>query len=198
MNGTPLRASRGVQRRLALCMSLLVLAGAACGDREASSGLIGYRTGANLELYVNELMPSNSDTFADEAGEFDDWFELLNLGENDVELGGFFVSDDETSPRKGALPDGLVVPAGGVLVLWADGSPQQGDHHLGFRLSAAGEGLWLSDGGGELIDGVRFGAPGESQSLQRFPDGTGEPEWCSLPSPGELNGDGCAAAAPSG
>ncbi len=168
----------------ALLLSTLV----GCGTKDESSGIIG-----KTNVYINELMPSNQTIIADENDEYDDWIELYNPDEDhDASLAGYFISDDRNDPLKRWLPQDAVVPADGYLLLWADGSPDQGALHLSFKLRASeGEAVILTDPDGKEIDSTDFEIPNGEQSFGRFPDGEGDFEWCDLPTPGESNGDEC-------
>jgi len=143
------------------------------------------------ELAINELMSSNDTVIADDEGEYDDWVEIYNGSEEDVDLGGCYVSDKTDEPLRVALPSGLVVPAGGVLLLWVDNDPEQGDAHLPFKLKQAGEAFLLSSPDGDLLDSVDFGVLLTDESLARHPDGTGDFSECVNATPGELNGTSC-------
>jgi len=140
-------------------------------------------------LRINELMASNGATCADDVGEFDDWIELINTGEDELSLDGIAITDDRTTPDKASL-DGLTIPAGGRLLLVADGTPAQGATHLPFKLSAAGEELLLFIGEA-IIDEVSWTSALADVSLARFPDGSGEFATCALSTCGEENGASC-------
>ena len=171
---------------LGVLAPLLIGCGSADPQAEASSG-----TGSGGPIFVNELVATNVTGIRDNEGGTGDWIELYNAGQEDVDLGGYFVSDNEASPAKGLLAAGLVVPAGGVLLLWADSDFDQGDTHLPFNLAREGEGVYLFTPDLELLDGVSYvGAPSDT-AYARFPDGIGEFVWCSVPSPEHLNGDTC-------
>ncbi len=199
----PPSPERDAMNQPANCMKVAAAAVAtlttvACGSYDESSGLIdlGGRTGLTT-VRVNELMAANSSTAADDFGESDDWIELYNPSRKEASLGGYFISDGAESPYEWELPQRVVVPAKGFLVLWADGDPEQGDLHLGFRLSSSGEGVWITGPDGTSIDAVTFGvAPSANASYSRYPDGAdirddGTWEWCSNPTPGESNGEAC-------
>lgn len=143
------------------------------------------------QLMINELMPSNQTTITDEAGGSADWIELFNASGDDIDLGGMYLSDAPDNPMKATLAAGLVVPAGGVLLLWADSDTEQGELHLPFNLSAAGESALISDSDGNVIDIVDYGAATPDTSYARLPDGTGDFTWCTAATPGALNGDSC-------
>ena len=140
------------------------------------------------ELRINELMPSNRDTVADESGAYPDWFELYNPGSADVSLDGWTVSDDLDEPDKHGFAAELSVPAGGFLVLWADKDTEDGPLHVDFNLSADGEYLGLYDANGNPVDIVTFGAMAEDLAVARIPDGSDNWEIVETATPGASNG----------
>lgn len=143
------------------------------------------------KLTINELCPSNK-TGAMEGGSYPDWVELYNSSSDDINLNGFYITDDNTMPTKFPLTkDTLTVKAGGVLLLWADGDVDEGDFHLGFSLSAAGETLSLLDPDQKVVDSVTWSAAPPDQSYARLPDGTGSFSWCATGTPNLKNGSAC-------
>ena len=141
------------------------------------------------ELFINEIMPSNSSTVADESGAYPDWFELYNPGSADVSLAGWTVSDDLEEPDKHAFDATLSVPAGGFLILWADRDVEDGPLHVDFNLSADGEDLGVWDQNGNPVDLVTFGAMAQDLAVARIPDGSENWEVSSTPTPGASNGE---------
>ena len=77
------------------------------------------------DIVINELMASNVDVVADADGSYEDWIELLNTTENEVSLGGLYLSDDATNLSKWALPN-QELPAGSYFIIWADSEDAQG------------------------------------------------------------------------
>jgi len=147
-------------------------------------------------LTINELMAINTHMLADEDGDYDDWIELYNGGSVDVDIGGMYLSDNIGLPTQFQIPAGTIVPAGGYLVLWADGDGEGG--HLDFKLSGAGEYVGLFDGQAGYyapIDAVYFDPQTVDVSWGRFPDPStgsgqgGDSEWyaMTIPTPGEAN-----------
>ncbi len=139
-------------------------------------------------LCLNEVMPTNLESLADESGAHPDWIEIHNPGQADVSLAGWTLTDDREDPGRHALGD-RVVPAGGFLVLFADGAPALGDDHLGFSLAEEGEevGLYAPDGRGTV---VVYGPIAADLSLARVPDccaGDGCWQYPFGGSPGESN-----------
>ncbi|MGI9242492.1 MAG: lamin tail domain-containing protein, partial [Verrucomicrobiales bacterium] len=143
---------------------------------------------------INEWMASNDGAVADPAdGDFDDWFELYNSGEETVDLSGFSLTDDLSDPGKFAIPPGTVITARNYLIVWADGEPDQGlpggDLHANFSLNASGEAIGLFAPDGTQVDAVEFGAQTDNSSEGRWPDGeTGEEFFPQRsPTPGYRN-----------
>lgn len=145
---------------------------------------------ADGQVVINEFMASNASTVSDESGAFPDWIELHNLGGTDVSMDGWYISDDPTLPDREPLDGSLTVPAGGYLLLWADGDVDQGLDHLSFRLAAAGEAVVLArtvDGAVQAVDTVTYGEQQTDVSTARSPDGTGDWAETTSPTPGAAN-----------
>ncbi len=135
-----------------------------------------------VTLFINEWMASNTNRIADPAdGDFDDWFEIYNPGTNAVDLGGYWLTDNLLVPSGFQIPTNghCVVPAGGFLLVWADGESGQNstnlvDLHVNFQLSRDGEQIGLfAPNGFTLIDGVSFGSQTNNVNISegRFADG---------------------------
>jgi hypothetical protein len=89
-------------------------------------------------LWLNEVLPANVAGPADNAGDRDPFIEIVNTGPVAVALGGLFLSDNVTNLTQWPFPDGLSIPAGGVLTVWADGEPAESTPsitHTNFRLN---------------------------------------------------------------
>jgi len=135
---------------------------------------------SGIRVTINELMAANAGAVADPVGgAFDDWFELHNAGDTPVDLSGYFLTDNLANWNQSRIPAGYIIPAGGFLLVWADDQPEQnsegnGDLHVSFRLSAAGEQIGLFDPNGRRVDGVEFGNQPDNTVVGRFPDGAGD------------------------
>jgi hypothetical protein len=132
----------------------------------------------SIDVRINEWMADNIATLADPSdGHFEDWFELYNPGTNDVDLGGYYLSDTLTNTTQSSIPAGTTIPAGGYLLVWAHGAPGENgpavpDLHVGFSLSKKGEAIGLFAPDGTVIDGITFGQQISDVSQGRFPDGS--------------------------
>ncbi len=137
------------------------------------------------ELLLNEYMASNAQAWEDPGvpGTHPDWIELHNLTTSDLALDGYTVTDDFGDPDKGVLGAGLVLPAGGFLLLVADNDPEEGGDHLPFKLARPGEEIAIYRPDGTALDAVRYGAQATDVSMARSPDGgdTWLPDSSSTP-----------------
>lgn len=136
-------------------------------------------------LVINEIMADNTATLADPAGEYDDWVELYNRGDEPLDLAGYHLSDDVGNPLAYALPE-VTLPPGGYHLIWCDNDPDQGPDHADFRLSKDGETLLLSSMT-ETVDRVDFGPQTSDISWARQPDGSENWVDCWGASPGSAN-----------
>ena len=139
---------------------------------------------------LNELMSDNQSSLEDpdEPGKSADWLELYNGGTEAVDLGGLHLTDSLTDPDQFRIQDGLVIPAGGFLVFYADGEPEQGILHTNFKLSASGETLGLYGADGRvLINSVQFPALEADINYERRPDGIGNWGIGGCATPGREN-----------
>ena len=148
---------------------------------------------AVLALQINELCPDDDGFQIDEHGQTDDWIELRNGTATALDLAGFTLGD---GGRPHALPQRRLAP-GETALLWADGSPEQGPSHLGFKLAAKGGRVELRDRAGALIDTVAYPALETNVAFGRFPDGATSLAACRYASPGRANGLRCGPPPPT-
>ncbi|HSW00509.1 MAG TPA: lamin tail domain-containing protein [Sedimentisphaerales bacterium] len=143
-------------------------------------------------LYINELLASNATSAKDPQGHYDDWIELYNGSDQVIDCGGMYLTDDAANPRKWQIPLDkgamTMIPAGGYLLIWADGDVGASGLHASFGLSSSGEEVALYDKDGiTLIDYVGFGTQTPDVSLGRFPDGSDQWMLFGQPTPGQKN-----------
>ena len=87
-------------------------------------------------IKVNEVGASNS-VFINEHFKKNDWIELYNTTDVDLDAAGLFVSDDLDDPLKYQITSGTVntvIPAHGHLVVWADKLDPISQLHASFKL----------------------------------------------------------------
>ena len=144
----------------------------------------------DLKVTINEVMASNLHTLEDSAnGLFSDWFELYNAGDLPVDLTSYRLTDNLTNTTQFVIPSGYVIPAGGFLLVWADGDPSlnrpsRPDLHVNFKISQSGEELGLFAPDDRMVDGLSFPAQLTDVSLGHFPNGAAGPlVYMPVPTP---------------
>jgi len=137
------------------------------------------------QLFINEFMASNARTLADDFGEFDDWIELYNAGSSDIQLAGFYLTDNLNDPTKWAFPE-ISIPANGFWIIWADGETDQGNCHTSFKLSKEGEEIGLFDGS-EFLHTIVYTEQFTDNSYGLYPDGGSQWTFFNVPTPGASN-----------
>jgi hypothetical protein len=146
------------------------------------------------KLVINEFLAHNAHCCPDSssgANEYDDWIEIHNYGNVPVNIAGMYFSQNHAK-RAGykigeSAPEMTTIPPGGFLVLWADGNPDQGVLHLGFKLDQDGEFLGFYDNHGRTIDSVEFALQTPDISMGRSSEGAKDWVPFTVPTPGAPN-----------
>jgi hypothetical protein len=133
-------------------------------------GSFGANTPARV--VINEVLASNQEGATDEAGEHEDWAELVNRSAQPVDLSGYGLTDDLEEPHKWAFPAGVVIAPGQRVLVWADEDLGQGSLHADFKISKGGEVLGLFTPAGALVDYVSLRAQRDDVSYGRRFDGS--------------------------
>lgn len=141
------------------------------------------------DLSLNETMPNNDQTIANEAGKYKDWIELYNRTNNPLALGNFYLSDDPNNLAKWRFPaDAYILPQQHLLI-WADDYDQTLlEFHTNFELNNTNDALYLSQGtAATLADTLVWANLTQDQSWSRCPDGAGSPTITDTASPRAAN-----------
>jgi hypothetical protein len=142
-------------------------------EGQTHSYRVALSSAPTTPVVINEFMADNQATLVDPQGEFDDWIELHNITDMEVDLTGHYLSDEPNNPRKWQFPAGTKLPPDGFLLVWADedGADVPG-LHASFKLSKSGEQLFLTDTDANLnavLDSVTFGPQETDFSCGRLP-----------------------------
>jgi len=138
-------------------------------------------------IVINEITPVPRAGLTDADGECCDWIELRNISNEDVYLGTFTLSDDETKPYKWKFPDNAVIPAGGYYLVFCSGKDRMDTDtnfpHTNFSLSAEGETIVLFTIYGQQVDRVSYENVGKDMSYGRDYNDIGTWKIFDLPTP---------------
>lgn len=155
-----------------------------------SPGVAG--SGADNRVVINEVLAHTDEPLVDSI-------ELYNTTASDIDISGWFLSDNDDDYLKFRVPDGTTILAGGYVVFDEEDFNSSGDMLKDFALDAAhGDEIYLieatldaSDSGGLIgfVDKVDFGATANGESLGRFPNGLGKLAPLIDRSLGFANGD---------
>jgi LEA14-like dessication related protein len=153
-------------------------------------------------LYINEVMPSNIDVVADNFGNFDDWFEIYNPNNFDVDLSGYYFTDNPEVPTKwlvpGSFPDSVTVGANDFLLFWADEEVLEGVLHASFQLNSISECLsFYSPDGFSRIDQICWSNIADNSSYGRTDDGASTWWTFTTSTPENSNGNGVLSVSES-
>ena len=107
-----------------------------------------------------------------------DWIELYNTTDSDIDISGWFISDDSTDLKKYEIPSDIpeaIIPAQGYVVFYENihfGNASAVGSHTPFALSENGETIRLNSGyNGELTgysEEEDFGASQRNIALGRY------------------------------
>ncbi len=103
---------------------------------------------------LNEIQSSNLNTIADEDAQYPDWIELHNPSASAVDLTGYGLTDNPSSPFKWVFPS-VTMDAGAYLVVFASGKDRRDasrNLHTNFSLSEDGESVVLTAPNGIQVD----------------------------------------------
>lgn len=124
---------------------------------------------------INEVMSANASAVQDNYGDYDDWVEIYNPGNDTLNLAGYYMTDHLVLPtRFSFLPgnDSTKIPPHGHLLVWMDDDTEQGILHAPFKLNSSGDFIALIAPDGEtIIDSVSFGSLPINTSYGRRHDG---------------------------
>ena len=142
-------------------------------------------------VVINEIMSHSHN-------EEPDWIELFNQGSQAVDIGGWYLSDDEEAPRKFQIPDGTILEGGAFAVFYEDAHFGETAEHSGKRIAfalsengetvslfAPGDGLYL-----DYLEKETFGPSASGVSRGRYEKmGSGTVNFVPMayPTPGEIN-----------
>ncbi len=142
-------------------------------------------SGSAPDIYINEVVSSNSFSLVEDVLGSPDWIELHNPAAVAVELEGYGLTDNLKDPHKWTFP-AVSIPAEGYITVYA--AKYEGDKDLlctGFGLSKSGELLYLVDPYYNVIQQLEVPELVSDVSYARASDGSYG--YCSAPTPNAEN-----------
>ena len=138
-----------------------------------SEGTKSYEAGAT-PIRINEVSAGN-DIYANEYWKRNDWIELYNTTDQDIDVAGMYLSDNIRKPQKykiAAENINTVVPAHGTLIIWCDGMDQLTQLHTPFKLeNSDGASISIQAEDGTWADRISYLAQPRWYTYGRYPDG---------------------------
>ncbi len=143
-------------------------------------------------VVINEFSAANYDQFYDDFGNDEDWIELYNNTNTNIDLSGYYLSDKPDNPTKWQFPNGVSIGANDHLLIWASKRDMLigNDIHTNFKITQCkgSEGVVLADPNGIVLDVHELDIPNQvTHSRGRITDGANTWGIFRLPTPGASN-----------
>ncbi|MBR6180450.1 MAG: lamin tail domain-containing protein [Prevotella sp.] len=139
---------------------------------------------------INEVSAANS-IYVNEFFKHNDWVELYNTTDSDIDIAGMYLSDDSENPKKYQLEktDGIstVIPAHGFLTIWCDKVDPLSQLHASFKLNADGGEMLLTAADESWCDRFTYGLMEGDETVGRYPDGSRDVFTMNVPTIGKAN-----------
>ena len=113
----------------------------------------------NPDLVINEVLVINEENFVDDYGQRSAWIEIFNNTAKTQDVGGLFLTNDKSDPKKYPIPKGDVltsIPPHQHVLFWANNKPYQGTFYVSFELNPDEDNYiaLFDESGTEVIDEV--------------------------------------------
>ena len=152
------------------------------GYPNTQEGYQSYLQGVELpELIISEVMSSNS-VYLPVDGAFYDLVEIKNNSVAPIDLSNYTLSDKYSEPWRFTFPSVLLQP-GEYYVVYCSGDTALGQNHAPFKISSAGESVYLAKNGtymdaltvpGDLRQNASYGRVGNMAMYLEVPTFGGE------------------------
>ena len=150
-----------------------------CSELVAHFSKINATTDANSQrsVVINEVNASNS-VSVNEYFKKNDWIELYNTTDKDIDLTGMYLSDDVETPYKYRISNeetliNTIIPANGYCVVWCDELAPVTQLHAPFKLANKDNACVILTASDESwSDTLVYCSHNGMESVGRFPDGS--------------------------
>ena len=123
------------------------------------------------QIVINEFSASNFDSHQDNYGEYEDWIELHNTSNVDVDLNGWYLTDKPNNTTKWQFPGSFIISGNSVGIIYCSGLDEinGGVAHSNFKITQTkfNEVFVLSDASGNVVDSISVVPAQKSHSRGR-------------------------------
>ena len=166
---------KGLKRLLLLTIVVLPISIVRAGSNEPA-------------LVINEIMTANIDMFLDPSMNYGNWIELYNTSHEDIDISGWYLSNDSTDTRQCPLGNRTrVVKADSFLTLWFGHVDDYCLDQIEFDLKYDAGVVLLSDNDGNPVSKVEYNVIPARISYARTTDGGNEWAMTGYPTPDSTN-----------
>jgi hypothetical protein len=147
--------------------------------------LLPFSFSSISQVVINEIMAANATSLLEtDFYNFPDYLEIYNSGNTGINLGDYYLSDDQDNLFKWQLPASTLA-AEQYYLLYCD--KENTGKHANFGLSADGETVYLTFKDGSPVDLVTYGPQFTDISFGRDPSDPVQWYYCAVPTPGTVN-----------
>jgi len=125
------------------------------------------------QVVVNEFCVANYSDW-DQGGDNEDWIELYNNSANNINIGGYWLSNQITNPQKWEIPTGTIINANSYLIILFSGTAEYDPNQFGFlntsfRVTQTnGEDIVFSNASGTVLESFDMATLGAFQGNHSY------------------------------
>jgi len=124
---------------------------------------------------INEVSAANA-VYANDYFKREDWVEFYNTTDEDIDMGGMYVSNNPDNPEKYQITadgtESTIIPANGYKVIWFDKKAGISQLHAPFKLDDDGDVLYLTAADHSWTDSLAYAEHDGNHTIGRYPDGS--------------------------
>ena len=138
---------------------------------------------------INEVSAANN-IYVNEYFKRNDWVDLYNTTDADIDVEGMYLSDKPDNPKKYQIVGGeasTIIPAHGYLIVWCDKLEPLSQLHTAFKLDADGGDVILTAEDESWSNRLTYAAMKADETAGRYPDGTSNVFTMNVPTIAKTN-----------
>lgn len=130
-------------------------------------------SGLTAQVVINEFCVANYSDW-DQGGDNEDWLELYNNSGTNINIGGFWLSNEINDPQKWQIPAGTIINANSYLIILLSGTGEYDPNQFGyintdFRVTQTnGEDIVFSNASGTLLESYDMSTLGAFQANHSY------------------------------